>query len=216
MKYDVISSGSKGNCTLIFSKGHCIQIDFGISKKRVVDALKSYEKTFDDVEAVFVTHSHSDHCAHIERAKDKIVFASTPSLPHFPHVIDHGEERLCYVTDSGFIPEKEFPYLINCDYYIFESNHDPEMLYTSSRPDCLIKRIISDKGHLSNQDSAYYLSIFIGDKTKEIVLAHLSEECNTPQLARTSYEKGLKDQLGFVPSVKVMIASSKEETRGGQ
>ena len=252
MKYDVISSGSKGNCTLIFSKGHCIQIDFGISKKRVVDALKSYEKTFDDVEAVFVTHSHSDHCAHIERAKDKIVFASTPSLPRFPHVIDNnhllkpfqkivlppftitvlplshdakntvgfiiddGEERLCYVTDTGFIPEKEFPYLINCDYYIFESNHDPEMLYTSSRPDCLIKRIISDKGHLSNQDSAYYLSIFIGDKTKEIVLAHLSEECNTPQLARTSYEKGLKDQLGFVPSVKVMIASSKEETRGGQ
>ena len=65
MKYDVISSGSKGNCTLIFSKGHCIQIDFGISKKRVVDALKSYEKTFDDVEAVFVTHSHSDHCAPI-------------------------------------------------------------------------------------------------------------------------------------------------------
>ena len=52
------------------------------------------------------------------------------------------------------------------------------------------QRILSDKGHLSNKDSSYYLSKLVGDNTKHIVLAHLSEQNNTEELAyQTLYEK---------------------------
>ena len=53
-------------------------------------------------------------------------------------------------------------------------------------------RIIGDTGHLSNQDSAYYLSEFIGPDTKQVILAHLSEQNNTEKLALETLKKELK------------------------
>jgi phosphoribosyl 1,2-cyclic phosphodiesterase len=130
-------------------------------------------------------------------------------------VVSDGQESLVYLTDTGFVPEKDFPYLKDKSYYIFESNHDPKMLYESKRPDYLIRRIISDTGHLSNTDSAYYLSNLIGNQTKEVVLAHLSDECNTPELARITYESVMQTQLGYLPDVLLKIASDAKETKGG-
>ena len=131
-------------------------------------------------------------------------------------VISDGEEKLAYITDTGFVPEKDFPYLNNLTYYLFESNHDPKMLYESKRPDYLIRRIISDTGHMSNLDCGYYLSTFIGDDTKEIVLAHLSDECNTPEIAMKTLNDVFLRQLGYIPEVVVKAASDKEETKGGR
>ena len=88
-----------------------------------------------------------------------------------------------YITDTGYINIKYHEILKNRDLYIFESNHDIEMLNNSKYPFHLRKRILSDKGHLSNYDSAKYLSDFIGDNTRYILLAHLSEENNTCELA---------------------------------
>ena len=68
--------------------------------------------------------------------------------------------------------------------YIIESNHDIEMLMNNPKyPHHTKIRILSDKGHLSNKDSAYYLSKLIGDNTKQVILAHLSEQNNTEELA---------------------------------
>ena len=53
-------------------------------------------------------------------------------------------------------------------------------------------RILSDKGHLSNKDSAYYLTKLIGDNTNHIILAHLSEQNNTEELALSTLEEALK------------------------
>ena len=61
---------------------------------------------------------------------------------------------------------------------MFESNHNIEMLMQTARPVFVKQRIINDMGHLCNEDSAYVLSQVIGDKTKEIVLAHISQEGN--------------------------------------
>ena len=72
-----------------------------------------------------------------------------------------------------------FDLLKNRNAYVFESNHDVEMLTNGRYPFELRQRILSDKGHLSNYDSAKYLASFIGDNTKYIILAHLSEENNT-------------------------------------
>ena len=90
---------------------------------------------------------------------------------------------LAYITDTGVILKKNLPLLKDCDYYVFESNHDKTMLLSSSRPIQLKKRILGKKGHLSNEQAGEYLSSLIGPKTKKIYLAHLSEECNTPEIA---------------------------------
>ena len=89
--------------------------------------------------------------------------------------------------------------------YVFESNHDIERLMNNPHyPHYTKIRILSDKGHLSNKDSSYYLSKFIGDKTKIIALAHLSEENNTPSLAFDTLEQTLKAKNINVP--KIIIA----------
>ena len=63
------------------------------------------------------------------------------------------------------------------------------MLLHTNRPMELIQRIMSDYGHLCNEDSAFAATEIIGEDTKEIVLAHLSEEANTPELALSAYNK---------------------------
>ena len=98
-------------------------------------------------------------------------------------VINDDKSNLVYVTDTGYINEKYLKKLVNKDNYIFESNHDINMLMTGPYPYILKQRVLSDKGHLSNELSGNYLKEIIGDKTKRIVLAHLSEINNTPEIA---------------------------------
>ena len=99
------------------------------------------------------------------------------------YVISDGEQTLVYITDTGYIANSNKPYLKNADYYIFESNHDVPMLMGTSRPLYLKQRILSPSGHLNNEDSAKNLTELVGENTTDIVLAHLSQEANTPELA---------------------------------
>ena len=99
------------------------------------------------------------------------------------YVLSSNEKTIVYITDTGYINKKYFDILSNKDLYIMESNHDVELLSNGKYPFQLRQRILSVKGHLSNYDSSKYLSLFIGDNTKYILLAHLSEENNTEQLA---------------------------------
>ena len=62
-------------------------------------------------------------------------------------------------------------------------DHDIELLMNGPYPYYLKQRILSDRGHLSNKSSAYYLHSIIGDNTKIVILAHLSETNNTPDAA---------------------------------
>ncbi|MBP5694230.1 MAG: hypothetical protein J6X03_02095 [Bacilli bacterium] len=103
-------------------------------------------------------------------------------------LIENDGEKLIYMTDTGTIPKKSLKYMVNADYYFIESNHDLDMLNNSGRPRFLINRIAGSYGHLSNEDSAYYMSGLVGPKTKKIILAHLSEECNTEELALKTYK----------------------------
>lgn len=99
------------------------------------------------------------------------------------YIVNNNDKSIVYITDTGYINKKYFDTLKNRDLYIMESNHDIEMLNNSSYPFATRQRILSDKGHLSNYDSAKYLANFIGNKTKYVLLAHLSEENNTKELA---------------------------------
>lgn len=99
------------------------------------------------------------------------------------YVLSSENKSVVYITDTGYINKKYFDILKNRNLYIMESNHDVEMLNNGNYPFSLRQRILSDKGHLSNYDSAKYLCSFIGDNTKYVLLAHLSEDNNTEELA---------------------------------
>jgi phosphoribosyl 1,2-cyclic phosphodiesterase len=100
-----------------------------------------------------------------------------------------GGKSLVYLTDTGYFPHQGFPHILNADAYMIESNHEPELLLDSDRPWLLKKRILDDQGHLSNEDSAFLMTNIIGERTKTIILAHLSEECNTIEAAKETYSK---------------------------
>ena len=105
------------------------------------------------------------------------------------YVIKGDNQKLVYMTDTGVYLSKNTEKLYNPDFLIIESNHDIQMLLHTNRPMELIQRIMSPFGHLCNEDSAFAALEIIGDKTKEIVLAHISEEANTPELALATYTK---------------------------
>ena len=111
--------------------------------------------------------------------------------------------KIGYVTDTGYVDEIALALLTNCDYYIFESNYEPRLLEESSRPKWLKDRIRGKHGHLSNLDCSRYLRKLIGEKTKGIFLAHLSEECNTPEHALAQCEKGIKKAKKTFDELKV-------------
>ena len=99
------------------------------------------------------------------------------------YIISEDDKTVVYVTDTGYINSRNLKKLVNKELYIFESNHDVKMLMDGPYPYILKQRVLSDKGHLSNELSGTYLKELIGDKTKKIVLAHLSEINNTPEVA---------------------------------
>ena len=111
------------------------------------------------------------------------VKSSHDSIDSKNFVIENKDKSLCYVTDTGYINQKNFKALENKTIYLFESNHDIEMLNNGPYPIWLKKRVLSDVGHLSNISSGVYLSKLIGDNTKHVMLIHLSETNNTPELA---------------------------------
>lgn len=104
-------------------------------------------------------------------------------------LIKEKDESLVYITDTGVLLNDTLPLIKNPTYLIIESNHDIKMLLKTERTYELKNRIMSDIGHLCNEDSAIAAISIIGKDTKEIVLAHLSEEANTPKLALAAYEK---------------------------
>lgn len=128
------------------------------------------------------------------------------------YIIENATEKLVYITDTGYIKETDFPLIRDADYYIVESNHDPEILMKTSRPYYLKQRILSDTGHMSNQASAEVLQQVISARTREIVLAHISEEANRPDVVLEVMSSALVRYLG---QVSIRAAKQFEVLSGG-
>jgi phosphoribosyl 1,2-cyclic phosphodiesterase len=118
-------------------------------------------------------------------------------------------DNLVYITDTGYLNNKYIPELSNKSTYILESNHDIEMLYNGRYPYHLKKRIASDIGHLSNLDASNYLLKMIGNNTKNIILAHLSEENNTKEKALET----LTNTIEATDNLNIVIATQDERTQ---
>lgn len=120
------------------------------------------------------------------------------------YIIEEEKSSMVYITDTGYINQKYFEKLTNKSLYVFESNHDVEKLMNNPKyPHSTKIRILSDKGHLSNKDSSYYMSKLIGDNTKYVILAHLSEQNNTEELAINSLLDILNNKNKEIPQICV-------------
>lgn len=131
------------------------------------------------------------------------------------YVLEISGEKLVYMTDTGYISERNIAYMKDADYYIIESNHNIRMLLKTNRPYDLIQRILGDSGHLSNEDTAMYLTEMIGSNTKEIVLAHISEEANTPEVALATCLKIFRSQHVPLNQLLIRAAPQWEVLAGG-
>lgn len=131
------------------------------------------------------------------------------------YVIEDEEDKLTYLTDTGVFLEESLKVNQNPTYLIIESNHDIQMEMKTNRPLLLKQRILSDKGHLSNEDSAFASIQIMGDRTKEIVLAHLSEEANTPEVALEAYRTVFNYKGVDITKYCVRCANQYEALIGG-
>ncbi|ABZ83579.1 beta-lactamase protein [Heliomicrobium modesticaldum Ice1] len=97
--------------------------------------------------------------------------------------IDDGDSRLGIATDIGYVTRGMGRRLIDCQGLIFEANYDPKLLQTGPYPAHLKRRIASDKGHLSNPDAGEALVKLCDGAVRQVLLSHLSQENNRPDLA---------------------------------
>ncbi len=106
----------------------------------------------------------------------------------------HNGHSFAIVTDTGYVSERVEGVIKNAEAYLLECNHDTEMLRMGPYPWQLKQRIMSDTGHLSNEDGARVMMDVLGNHTKQIFLGHLSKENNIKELAHLTVENMMKDK----------------------
>jgi phosphoribosyl 1,2-cyclic phosphodiesterase len=119
--------------------------------------------------------------------------------------------KLGFCTDLGFVTSLVKNHLKNCDYLYVEANHEPDMVHASARPMVYKQRVLGRSGHLSNESCADLLTHVAHSGLKHVHLAHLSQECNTPEKAlsviRAILEKnGINLEMCTAPQDKISKA----------
>lgn len=106
----------------------------------------------------------------------------------------HGDQQVALVTDLGYVSDKIKQTIKGANAFIFESNHDINMLQMGHYPWSVKRRILGDYGHVSNEDCALALSEVITEQTERVYLAHLSKDNNMKDLARMSVDQILRER----------------------
>lgn len=118
-------------------------------------------------------------------------------------VFDDGRHRAALATDLGEVTGALFDHVADCDALLLESNHDAALLERGPYPETLKRRIASARGHLSNAQACALLRR-LGPSLRQVVLMHLSETNNRPELARAAARDALVRR-----DVKLVVAHQK-------
>jgi phosphoribosyl 1,2-cyclic phosphodiesterase len=117
--------------------------------------------------------------------------------------------RLAIATDLGYMPSNVQMHLQRCDVLMLESNHDVEMLRDGPYPWSVKQRVMSRVGHLSNDAASKFLERTYDGHATYVILAHLSESNNLPELARISAERALQNRMSLLGN-KLILARQSE------
>ena len=117
--------------------------------------------------------------------------------------------KLGYVTDLGYLPASVREHLRGCDGLMIESNHDLEMLRVGPYPWAVKQRVMSRVGHLSNEAAAGFLEDDYDGQAAYVILAHLSESNNLPELARVTAERALNGRANLIAN-RLLLAGQNE------
>ncbi len=107
------------------------------------------------------------------------------------YVFHENGRKLVLITDTGYVSDRMKGHISGADSFVFESNHDVGMLQMCRYPWSIKRRILSDVGHVSNEDAAIAMSEVIEEKPTRIYLSHLSKDNNMKDLARMSVTQTL-------------------------
>ncbi len=247
MKFSVLGSGSKGNCTLIESGSTRVLIDNGFSGKELLSRLARIGVAAESLNALVITHEHIDHVQGVgvlARRLQLPVYANPPTflaaektlgklpirkefttgesfcidgLQIHPFAVSHdtadpvgfvlGDGTLCfgYCTDTGKISQLIRHHLRHCQALVLEANHDVDMLWQGPYPLPLKQRVLSSQGHLANSDALEFAVELAVGQLRHLVLAHLSEVNNHPELVR----KEACSRLEGYQELRVMLADQR-------
>ena len=226
LKVCSLASGSSGNSIYIGSEEKNILIDAGLSGKEINRRLEKIDRKVEDLDAILVTHEHSDHLhgvgvlarkcgvpiyatagtwakgeekvGKIKNKQQQVISREEFMIGDCkvnPFAISHDAEepvgytiksansKVAVATDMGEITEEVTEQVIGSDLVILESNHDLEMLKLGPYPWPLKKRVMGKEGHLSNDDAAAFAVKLAQNSAQRILLAHLSQDNNVPELA---------------------------------
>ena len=251
----VVSSGSSGNCTYV-GDGHAgVLIDCGLSTKQAMLRLADAGLGGAPIDAVLVTHEHSDHVGaagvlgrNLAKRGRSVPFYMTAGTAEAldARCVPDGIERVrpgsevavkhlrteCFpvphdtkepvgwrvhlggvtvgvVTDLGRPTRLVADKLKGCDVAVLEFNHDEELLMNGPYPYWLKQRIKSNHGHLSNRQSQELLAAALSPRLKTLILGHLSEENNRPEIALAACNATLA-HAGAIGDVAVYLGSQRE------
>ncbi|HMG86068.1 MAG TPA: MBL fold metallo-hydrolase [Terracidiphilus sp.] len=315
VRFTVLASGSKGNCTVITGGNTRILVDAGLSCRELFRRMRQADEDPATLDAIIITHEHSDHvgglavtarklgipvyftegthrawvrwlsprkqmtyaqwleqCRKQATARMAEADAGTveecdpedaepsaepsptqnseaaplkaapekdptwlPALQFFqagkplqigdisvsPFTIPHDAAdpvgfvfqvegvRMAVATDLGYIPPNVKAQLKCVDLLLLESNHDLEMLRDGPYPWSVKQRVLSRVGHLSNEAASTYLESEYDGKATYVILAHLSESNNLPELARIAAERALNGRATLLGN-RLLLAEQHE------
>lgn len=108
------------------------------------------------------------------------------------YIFHENGRKLVLITDTGYVSDRMKGHIKGADAFVFESNHDVSMLQMGRYPWSVKRRILSDVGHVSNEDAAVAMSEVIDIKPTNVYLSHLSKDNNMKDLARMSVTQTLQ------------------------
>jgi phosphoribosyl 1,2-cyclic phosphodiesterase len=236
LQVTVLGSGSRGNAILVDGSEGAVLIDCGFGTRTMAQRLATAQRRPSDVQAVVLTHEHTDHACGVRAASERWdwpVYATARThaalareavgapplvqtlgdaltevagfrLTH--HAVPHDAAdcrafvitdvrsgaRAGVVLDCGHAPDTLPAFLARCDLLVMESNHCPTLLVNGPYPWMLKERIRGGSGHLSNAQAGDLLAACVHQGLRGVMLAHLSETNNTPEVALASATQALR------------------------